>query len=341
MWVSRSRMLIARFAGTRSTRIAVANRDLGRGERGNVAADRIGQRELAFLHQRQDRDAGDRLGLRGDAEDRVRRHPRRRLPCRPSPRRARTRRGRPAARNRRRRRCGSRRRTAAALCRCARDARWTNRAAVAGGGAGWTGAFWAAVVPRTQRKGDRDECPHGQMVGCGHEPSKGSLVSVVLRARGHLRLRRRLLGHLVAPLDRARHVLVGAAHGDLCLRHPRRHRLRLPDSDDDVRTGRTAAGRQRRHLGPARAARRVHLGLGRRRDAGVGAVRQLVAQRLRAGRPDHQPAAHGARRRLLRHRDRHGDAAARVHEPRRSRSCGRRSSGCFSTSAARCCASRC
>ena len=103
----------------------------------------------------------------------------------------------------------------------------------------------------------------------------------------------------------------------------------------------SAAGRQRPDMGIARAARRVHLRVGRRRDAGVGAVRRLVAQRLRPRREDHQPAAHGARRRLLRHRDRHGDAAARVHEPRRSRSCARRSSGCSSMSAARCCASRC
>ena len=77
-----------------------------------------------------------------------------------------------------------------------------------------------------------------------------------------------------------------------------------------------AARRQRPHLGPARAAGRVHRGLGRRGDAGVGALRRLVAQRLRARREDHQPAAHGAGRRVLRHRARHGHADAGVHEPR-------------------------
>ena len=79
---------------------------------------------------------------------------------------------------------------------------------------------------------------------------------------------------------------------------------------------RRAQGRQRPHLGLARSARRVHLRVGRRRDARVGAVRRLVAQRLRPRRPHHQPAAHGARRRLLRHRVRHRDADARVHESR-------------------------
>ena len=41
----------------------------------DVAAHRIVERELAFLQQHQHRGAGNRLGLRGDAEDRGRRHP--------------------------------------------------------------------------------------------------------------------------------------------------------------------------------------------------------------------------------------------------------------------------
>ena len=36
---------------------------------GQVLAQRIFEQELAFLHQHHDRDAGQRLGLRGDAED--------------------------------------------------------------------------------------------------------------------------------------------------------------------------------------------------------------------------------------------------------------------------------
>ena len=184
------------------------------------------------------------------------------------------------------------------------------------------------------------------MIGFAGEPTarqRGahSLVSVVRRARGDLRVRRRLLGHLVASLDRPRHVLVGAAHGDLRLRHPRGHLLRLPDFHDDVRAEPGAERRQRPHLGIVGSVGRVHLGLGRRRHAGVGAVRRLVAQRLRARRADHQPAAHGAGRGVLRHRARHGHADARVHEPRaRAAAAGARAPvSCMS--AARCCASRC
>ena len=55
-----------------------------------------------------------------------------------------------------------------------------------------------------------------------------------------------------------------------------------------------------RHGGPVlgipRAARRVGLHLGRLRDGHLGAVRRLVAQRVRPRRQDHQPAAHAARR---------------------------------------------
>src|SRR6188472_3741783 len=60
----------------------------------------------------------------------------------------------------------------------------------------------------------------GQMVGCAHEPGKGSVVLVVLRPGGHVGVCRRILGHLLAPLDRARYVLVGAAYGDLRVRRP-------------------------------------------------------------------------------------------------------------------------
>ena len=88
-------------------------------------------------------------------------------------------------------------------------------------------------------------------------------------------------------------------------------------------------------------ARRLHLGLGRARHARVGAVRRLVAQRLRPRRPHHQPAAHGARRRVLRHQFRHRDADARLREPRGRRRTACRCSGCCCTSAAWPSASRC
>ena len=132
-----------------------------------------------------------------------------------------------------------------------------------------------------------------------------------------------------------------AAHRDLRLRRARRHLLGVPDFLDHLRPECGAARRQRPHLGAARTARRVHLGVGRRRDARLGAVRRLVAQRLRPRRENHQPAAHGARRRILRHRARHGDAAAGVHEPRVRTMRAPRCSGCSSTSAARRSASRC
>ena len=44
------------------------------GELGHPLSDRVVQPELAFLHQHQRRGGGDRLGHRGDAEERVARH---------------------------------------------------------------------------------------------------------------------------------------------------------------------------------------------------------------------------------------------------------------------------
>ena len=61
----------------------------------------------------------------------------------------------------------------------------------------------------------------------------------VVPLRGPLRVdqrdRRRHLGHLVAPLDRPRHVLDAGAPGDLSRRHRRRPHLRLGRAADDVR----------------------------------------------------------------------------------------------------------
>ena len=62
------------------------------------------------------------------------------------------------------------------------------------------------------------------------------LVSLVRGARRHVRVRRRLLGHLVAPLDRPRLVLEPAAHGDLRLRRARRTVVGVSHLHDDVRT---------------------------------------------------------------------------------------------------------
>ena len=75
-------------------------------------------------------------------------------------------------------------------------------------------------------------------------------------------------------------------------------------------------------LGLPRAARRVGLHLGRVRDAHLGAVRRLVAQRLRPRREDHQPAAHAAGRRHRRDPVRRDADGAGLAEPRHRRSRG-------------------
>jgi hypothetical protein len=53
----------------------------------------------------------------------------------------------------------------------------------------------------------------------------------------------------VASLDRARQLLVRAAHGDLRVRYPRRHLLGLSDFHDQLRPEHGDARRQRAHLG--------------------------------------------------------------------------------------------
>ncbi len=64
-------------AGGHGGRLAVlaGDGDRGLGVRGDEAADRIVDTDLAFLDEREDADARDRLGLRGNPEDRVGRHP--------------------------------------------------------------------------------------------------------------------------------------------------------------------------------------------------------------------------------------------------------------------------
>ena len=60
-------------------------------------------------------------------------------------------------------------------------------------------------------------------------------------------------------------------------------------------------------LGIPRTAGRLHRRLGRHRHADLGALRRLVARRLRARRKDPQPAAHGPRRRNDRRANRRVD----------------------------------
>ena len=141
------------------------------------------------------------------------------------------------------------------------------------------------------------------------------MVSLVRGARGHVGLRRRLLGYLVAPLDRARLVLDAGAPRHLCLRSAGWPVIRLLDPHRDVQPAPGTWRRRRSHLGSVGARRGVHLGLGRCRHAGVGAIRRLVAQRLRPRRQDHQSAAHDPGGRVFRHRARHCDVDAGVHEP--------------------------
>ncbi len=77
--VIRSRIVISRSAATSSTSPLLLDGDLHPLELGDELRDRVGQADLALLDQHQDRDAGDRLGRRGHAEDRVRAHRRLRL----------------------------------------------------------------------------------------------------------------------------------------------------------------------------------------------------------------------------------------------------------------------
>ena len=121
-------------------------------------------------------------------------------------------------------------------------------------------------------------------------------------------------------IHRPRHVLDAGAPRDLSRRHRRRPDVRLGRADDDFRGSADERGCGGPLLGIPRAARRVGLHLGRVRDAHLGAVRRLVAQRLRARREDRQPAAHAARGRHRRHsmrRDADGARRGRT-APRRS-----------------------
>ena len=91
--VSRSLTVICRRAGdddairvARRLRRVSAYRDGGLGERRDPAAHRIGEIDLPFLDEHQRGNAGDRLGLRRDAEDRVGGHALVRFAVRPADR---------------------------------------------------------------------------------------------------------------------------------------------------------------------------------------------------------------------------------------------------------------
>ena len=64
---------------------------------------------------------------------------------------------------------------------------------------------------------------------------RGALADLRRAFRLDERHSRRHLGHLVAPFDRARHVLDAGASGDLSRRRGRRPDLRLGGAEDDVR----------------------------------------------------------------------------------------------------------
>ena len=121
----------------------------------------------------------------------------------------------------------------------------------------------------------------------------GALVRLVFRGGGDVRHDGRALGYLVASLDRARQFLDAGAHRYLFLRRTGGHLVRLPDPLHHAASRFDAAEVVGDAVGIPRAAGRVRGRVGRCRDADLGAVRRLVAQRLRARREDPESAAHG------------------------------------------------
>ena len=144
-----------------------------------------------------------------------------------------------------------------------------------------------------------------------------------------------LLGYLVAYLDRPRHVLDSGAHDDLPGRRARGRRKRLRDSDHDLRLVATS----RKTTSVSVWGFRGPLGCfiatwGGIRDAHLGAVRQLVAQRVRPRRQNRQPAAFDARVRRGDDQPRRDAAGLRAGQSRRRERIARNSIACCSTSAA-------
>ena len=94
------------------------------------------------------------------------------------------------------------------------------------------------------------------------------------------------------------------SYRNLSLRHTRGNRLRLSDLPHDLQP---QCGTERGHRpGPRlqRSARRLSRRVGRSRHDHLSPVRQLVAQRLRPRRQNHQPAPHHPGPRHLRRRNR-------------------------------------
>src|SRR5579862_6253816 len=148
------------------------------------------------------------------------------------------------------------------------------------------------------------------------------------RARHHRRRRRPALGHLVARLHRARHLLDAGPPGDLSRRAAVRAVRRLAGALDHLRRHRRAARHGRGLLGLPGAAGGLGGDLGQHRHAHLGAVRQLVARGLRSRRQDHLAAAPAARRRRPGDATRrHAAGAGGAEPPGRAAWAGRRAGG--------------
>src|SRR5665213_2661969 len=121
--------------------------------------------------------------------------------------------------------------------------------------------------------------------------------SVVLLCGGvwrHLCPNWRALGHFVAPEHRAGLILESRARDDLPGRSGAGYGVRLAGFKKHLLARSWRAGRHCRRLGISRPSGRVGCDLGRVYNAAFRPVRQLVAQRLRPGRANHQPASRGA-----------------------------------------------
>src|SRR2546426_958355 len=146
-----------------------------------------------------------------------------------------------------------------------------------------------------------------------------ALAFLLCGARIHERRGRRHVGHFLAPLDRARHLLDPGSPGDLRRWRARRRLVRLARPADQLRRDSGRASGERVVLGLSRCARRLGVHLGRHRDDCLGAVRQLVAQRLRTRRQSPVASARDPRPRLHRHPTGRDAARALAPEPRRHR----------------------
>ena len=152
-----------------------------------------------------------------------------------------------------------------------------------------------------------------------------SVAALRGRARLDMHHRRADMGCVVAQDGGARHVLDPCSRSRAGGGGDRRPELRVSRAQDDFRGN----GGREGTLGPLleillRSSRCLGVHLGHADDDHVGALRQLVAQRLRTGRQDHQPAAHDPGVGNDRHPDRRN-----AHDLERAESRDRRTiSGC-------------